>query len=91
MDTPKSLEPVFCIYCKGTVSLIKNNFNEHMKKIYYIDTHLDILLHMNYIIKTEKVNILLKARQTVKQQAITNNFSCLFCNQDSQEWKLLKI
>ena len=58
-----------------------------MKNVHYIDNHLDILLEMNYITRTEKVNILLKARQKVKQQAIKTKFSCLFCNQDSQEWK----
>ena len=75
---------MFCTLCKIPVSLIESEFDEHMRIVHDVTTHLDILLALNDVTNVEKDGILLKNKPAIQTSEVENLFTCIFCNIDHQ-------
>ena len=51
---------IFCTICKNNVTVVEREFDEHMRAIHDVTTHLDILLALNFVTKLEKDSIVFK-------------------------------
>ena len=49
--TSKMDKDIFCTLCRNNVSMTESEFDEHMRAVHDVTTHLDILLALNFVTK----------------------------------------
>ena len=85
LDACSMDKEIYCVFCKETVYLKEQEFNNHMKLTHGIFSHLDILLAINFINQLDKARIVSRIREKVKQTQNKQYFPCLFCNTNGKE------
>ena len=75
---------IICTFCQNNVSVAESEFNEHMRAVHDVTTHLDILLALHFVTKLEKDSIVFKHKQAFQITGSEDYFTCIFCNIDHQ-------
>ena len=76
---------LLCILCKDVVYLKESEYTEHMILVHNTNTHLNILLSINFMNNITKNSIVSKVKLTIKPHQGDQYYSCIFCTNNNQE------